>query len=261
MTDKIEKEFILGGSVEKALKGDVELSVNSVIKEAFGFTIKNFIAFTPAIAIFLIISAFVFYITLHLLGYNFDAISLAFSDPKNFDAGAIQAIFIAVFSAEVICSPLFAGLGLMSMSHAAGIKTKFIFLMKGLQFTIPVILVTLINLIIQALSSALFEPLSLYFSLAFAHAVLLICERRLPIHKALLISLKATNKKLFPLIVIFTITSILILFAFVSGGIPLLFILPFYMHVKGVVYRNLFGVKLTIISTPSNSSSSKVFNA
>lgn len=261
MTDNLQKSFTLGGSVEKAVSGDYQLSVNSVLKEAFSLTVKNFIYFTPAIALFLGLCAVIFYIALNVLGFNFDAVSQAFSDPENLNLAAIQAVFIGVFSAEVICAPLFAGLGLMSMSHAAGLKTQFTFLFKGLQFTIPVILATLINLIIQALSSALFEPLSLYFSLAFAHTILLICEKRLPLHQALLISLRATNKKLLSLFFIFSITTILLLFAFVSGGIGLLFVLPFYMHVKGILYRNMFGIKLTVVAKPGQAPSQQYFDA
>jgi hypothetical protein len=261
MTDKIEKTFTLGGSVEKALKGDYPLSVNSVFREAFSLTAKNFLYFTPAIATFLIISAAIFFIALNVQGYNLESISQAFSNPETLDIAPIQAVFIAVFSAEVICSPLFAGLGLMSMSHAAGLKTRFLFLLKGFQYTIPVITVTLLNLIIQAISSALLEPLSLYFSLAFTHAILLICEKRLPLHQAMLVSLKATNKKLLSLFVIFAITTILLLFAFISGGVGLIFVLPFYMHVKGVVYRNMFGIKLSLVSSPDKSGPQQHFDA
>ncbi len=261
MTDKIEKEFTLGGNIDQALNGNYKLSVNEVLREAFTLTYRHFLFFFPAIAIFLIISAVIFYIAINLQGYDLDAIGSAFTNSKDIDFGAVQAIFIGVFSAEVICSPLLAGLGLMAMSHAAGLKTKPAFLLKGFQFTIPVIVATLINLVVQAVSSSLFQPLSLYFSLAFAHAILLICEKRMRIHQALLISLKATNKKLFPLLVIFTLTSILLVFAFISSGIGLLFVLPFYMHVKGVLYRTMFGIKLTVITTSGKPSSPQFFDA
>lgn len=49
MNNDIEREFNLGGSVEKALSGSYELKVGDVLKEAWGITVKHFINFTPAI--------------------------------------------------------------------------------------------------------------------------------------------------------------------------------------------------------------------
>lgn len=51
--------------------------------------------------------------------------------------GLVQAMFIANFSYEVISAPIYAGISLMAMSHAAGLKTQTRHITKGLQFTIP----------------------------------------------------------------------------------------------------------------------------
>lgn len=260
MSDKIEKEFTIGGSVEKALKGESELSVNAVIRESYTLTVKNFFSFTPAVLTFLAVSFISVVIALNVLGFSLTDISLAVND-GTLGFEVIQACFIAIFSAEVICSPLFAGLSLMGMSQSAGLKTRFSYLLKGFQYTIPVILVTLLNLIIQAITSSLFGPLSLYFSLAFAHSVLLICEKRMPLHSALLVSLQATNKKIFPLFILFTISTCLLVIALVTSGLGLIFILPFYMHLKGTIYRNLFGIKLTLLSTSNGATKSQIFDA
>ncbi|MGX9416126.1 hypothetical protein ACWU4D_02120 [Vibrio sp. WJH972] len=261
MSDNIEKEFLLGGSIDKALKGESELKVNAVIRESFSLTVKNFIGFTPAIVTFIAVTFVAFMITLNVLGYSLSDITLIATNPEALTIELIEACFIAVFSAEVICSPLFAGISLMAMSQSAGLKTGFATLLKGFQYTVPIIIVTLLNLIIQAISSSLFGPLSFYFSLAFAHSILLICEKRVLPHNALLISLKATNKKLFPLCILFTIGTILLVMALMTGGIGLIFILPFYMHLKGTIYRNLFGIKLMIVSKSDSQEKSQVFNA
>jgi hypothetical protein len=261
MSDKIQKDFNLGGSVDKALSGESELRVNAVLSEAYSLTVKNFISFLPAVVTFIAVSFIAIVIALNALGYDIESISSSLTQSEGLSYEMIQAFFIAIFSAEVICSPLFAGISLMGMSQAAGLKTKFSYLLKGFQFTIPVILVTLLNLIIQAISSELLGPVSLYFSLAFSHSVLLVCEKRLPLHRALLVSMMATNKKLFPLFILFTISTILIAFVFISSGIALIFILPFYMHLKGVIYRNLFGIRLTLVSPQNQDSKPQVFDA
>jgi uncharacterized membrane protein len=78
--------------------------------------------------------------------------------------------------------------------------------------------------------------------------------------QALLISLRASNKKLLPLFAIYVVCSALFVLAFVFYGVGLLFVLPFFLHVKGVLYRNMFGIKLTIV-TASQDKETKVFNA
>ncbi len=91
----------------------------------------------------------------------------------------MQSIFIANFSYEVISVPIYAGVSLMAMSHAAGLSTKLGHIGKGLQFTVPLIIATLISLILQGVAGLLFPFLSLYISMAFSNSTLLICEKRI----------------------------------------------------------------------------------
>jgi hypothetical protein len=37
-------------------------------------------------------------------------------------------------------------------------------------------------------------------------------------------------------------------------GIGLIFVLPFFFHVKGIVYREMFGITLKIVATEDNGS-------
>ena len=87
----------------------------------------------------------------------------------------ISAVYVANFSYEVISAPIWAGVSLMAMSHAAGLQTKTRHITKGLQYTIPVIVATLFSLVMQGLLGMLLPPLSLYLSVAFSHSILLIC--------------------------------------------------------------------------------------
>lgn len=60
MNNDIEREFNLGGSVEKALSGSYELKVGDVLKEAWGITVKHFINFTPAIFALILVQLAIF---------------------------------------------------------------------------------------------------------------------------------------------------------------------------------------------------------
>lgn len=252
MNKNIERSFTLGGSIEKSLSGQYELKVGAVLSEAWKFTLKNFLAFSPAIVALLAVQLIIFYLALKLQLDDPSIILNLFSNPEAIDQNLIEALFIANFSYEVISAPIYAGVSLMGMSHAAGLMTKPIHILKGLSFTVPVILVTLFGLVIQGLAGMLLPFLSMYFSIAFSNAILLVCEKRLPPMQSLLLSLRAVNKKIFPLAGIYITLGALMVLSAITYGFLLLVTLPFFFHVKGIIYRNMFGISLKIVSTEAN---------
>ncbi|MEZ9975012.1 hypothetical protein AB4382_02600 [Vibrio breoganii] len=249
MSDPIEKNFNLGGSVEKALAGDFELKPISVISEAWQLTMRNFLTFSPAVILLIAIQAAIFIVALKLQIGDLSAILVMFQDPESLQPGIFQSIFVANFSYEVVAAPIYAGVALMAMSHAAGLRTETRHITKGLPFMMPVILVTMLNLLSQAIAGALLPFLSLYLSLAFSNAVLLVCEKRLTPVKALWTSMRAVNKRIFSIAVIYLVT----MFAFVAGmmlyGLGLVIAVPFFFHAKGIIYRNMFGIRLQVVAT------------
>ncbi len=134
-----------------------------------------------------------------------------FQGQAEFDQSLFEAIFIANFSYEVISAPIYAGVSLMGMTHAAGLKTRTDQILKGLQFTVPVILATLLALVLQGVGGMLLPLISIYFSIAFGNSMLLICEKRIPPLRSLWLSLRAANKKLLPLVGIYGVLLVLII--------------------------------------------------
>ncbi|EJU9689262.1 hypothetical protein V9J77_002781 [Vibrio cholerae] len=268
MNNDIEREFNLGGSVEKALSGSYELKVGDVLKEAWGITVKHFINFTPAIFALILVQLAIFYFAFKLQIGDLSVILSVFQEGGALPEGLVQAMFIANFSYEVISAPIYAGISLMAMSHAVGLKTQTRHITKGLQFTIPVILATLFSLLLQGVAGMILPFLSMYLSVAFSNSLLLICEKKVPPMQSLLLSLRAVNKKIFPLIAIYSILMVLFMMAVLLYGIGLVLFLPFFFHVKGIIYRNMFGIRLKIIATdqaqpdqPDSNNSSGIFDA
>lgn len=278
MNKNIEKDFVLGGSIEKALSGDYELSIPSVLQEAWKYTIKNFLTFSPAIVALLVVQIAIFYIAIKLQIGDPSLIFQMFDKPELIEQGIFEAIFIANFSYEVISAPIYAGVSLMAMSHTAGLSSTPKHIFKGLQFTIPLIIATLFSLVLQGIGGMIVPLLSMYLSVAFSNSMLLICEKRMPPVQSLWLSFRAVNKKLFPILGIYTVMMILLFFAAVSYGVFLIIVLPFFFHVKGIIYRNMFGITLKIIATDidddnsdddhdssddnsSNDKDSQIFNA
>ena len=265
MNDDFEKDFNLGGSVERALSGNYELKAGAVFNEAWRATIQHFLSFSPAIIVLLFVQLGIFYIALKLQLGDLSVILDAFENPESFTNDIVSSIYVANFSYEVISAPIYAGISLMAMSHVAGLKTKLRHVGKGLQFTIPVILATLMSLMLQGVVGMIFPLLSLYLSLAFSHSILLLCEKRVPPMQALLLSLRAINKKIFVVAGLYLGVMLMFIIAAMFYGIGLIFVLPFFFHLKGILYREMFGIKLKIVTTQKNDNdhdgNSQVFDA
>ncbi|OBT12177.1 hypothetical protein A9264_03305 [Vibrio sp. UCD-FRSSP16_10] len=249
MSDPIEKNFNLGGSIDKALAGDFELKPVSVITEAWQLTMRNFLSFSPAVILLIAIQVIIFIVALKFQIGDISEILTMFQSPETLDPAIFQSIFVANFSFEVVAAPIYAGVALMAMSHAAGLSTQTGHITKGLQFMLPVILVTMINLLSQAIAGALFPLLSLYLSLAFSNAMLLVCEKRLTPVKALWISLRAVNKRIFSIAVIYLVTMMAFLAGMMMYGLGLVVAVPFFFHAKGIIYRNMFGIRLQVVAS------------
>lgn len=252
MNNDIERDFNLGGTVEQALSGQYQLKISDVFKEAWSHTIKHFLSFSPAIVMLIVIQLAIFFIALKLQIGDLSIITDVFDGNAEFPEGLGQAIFIANFSYEVVSAPIYAGISLMAMSHAAGLATRTRHITKGLQFTVPVIIATLCGLLLQLVSSQLLPILSMYISLAFSNSVLLICEKHVSPLQALWLSLRAVNKKLLQIAVIYALLMMMFVAAVLFYGIGLIFVLPFFFHVKGIIYRNMFGIRLKIVTSDHN---------
>ena len=249
MNKDFEKDFNLGGTVDRALSGDYKLSLGAVFREAWSCTLKTFLSFSPAIVILMMVQLGIFYLALKLQLGNPGIILDAIQNPETFSQGIVQAIFIANFSYEVISAPIYAGVCLMAMSHIAGLSTKPRHIGKGLQHTVPVIIATLASLVLQGLAGMILPFLSMYLAVAFSQSILLICEKRVSPINSLLLSIRAVNKKLFIFLGAYGMVSLMFIVAVMFYGIGLIFVLPFFFHMKGILYREMFGIKLKVIAT------------
>ena len=244
----MKHDFNMGGSIEKALSGDYELKLITVFQEAWKLTVTHFTSFTPAIFILAAVQIGVFYLALQLQLGDPSIILDAFQNIETFDGNIMEVIFIASFSYEVITVPLYAGANLMGMSHAVGLKTRLNDLSKGLYFTIPLITATLFSLLLQGVAGSLVPFVSFYLSIAFSNSILLICEKKISPLKSLWLSLRAINKKLFTILGIYSLLCLMVLAALMLYGIGLIILIPFFFHVKGIIYRNMFGIRLHVVT-------------
>ncbi|MCG7587324.1 hypothetical protein [Photobacterium sp. OFAV2-7] len=262
------KTFHVGGSIDKALKGDSELQAFAILQEAWKVTAKNFLSFLPAI-----IGLFLAQVALLMLGLQvqlgdaslfFEAIVAG----GEISSDIVQAGYMANFWSDVLSAPLYVGVSLMALNHAVGLPTKPSHLVKGFSFTLVSVVTMLLTSSLQGIGNAIFPIIGLFLSMGFSLAIILVCEKRITPLKAIQYSLVATVRKLMPMTAIYLVVLIMFFISFATAGVGLIWTIPFFFNVKGLVYRNLFGITLQVTSMKkgsdddtTTSDDSEVFNA
>ncbi|MGF1683518.1 hypothetical protein [Photobacterium minamisatsumaniensis] len=263
------KTFHVGGSVEKAVKGESELQSLAVLQEAWRVTAKNMLTFLPAV-----IGLFLAQVALLLLGLQVQLGSASmFFDSiiqgGEISAEVIEAGYMANFWSDVLSAPLYAGISLMALNHAVGLPSKPSHLVKGFPFALVSIVTVLLTSSLQGIGNALFPLVGLFLSMAFSFAIILVCEKRITPLKAIQYSLMATGRKILPMTAIFIAIMTMFIISFATAGVGLIWTIPFFFNAKAIIYRNLFGITLQVTTvqkgsdddSQSKSTDSKVFDA
>jgi len=240
--------FNVGGTVEKAVVGDYSINIKQVLTEAWTKTQQSRISINIGILVSLMIGMFV----TTILGEYMGGIEQALEDP--------QSRFMINIIVTLVVSPFLAGVEMMGVFHAIGLKTKpqmvFSFLSQGA-------LVALCSLLVSTLTSlgfALFVVPGFFLLVTLSLTIMLVVEKKMTPIKAIILSVKAlrfqffhilalysilfmlTLCSLFPLLILYT--SELSIIGIMIFLFSLTYIVPLFFNVKGIIYREVFGVEL-----------------
>lgn len=265
---EVSNAIHVGGTVENALSGNYKLNASSIIQEAMKLTQKHFWQFLPASLVLVTVNVVIFFTVLSLLIGSPSLFFDAFVGKTEMSLDMFSSGQMAMFTSTVLSSPFYAGASLMGLSHAIGFKTKPRHVMKGLTFALTVIIAMCLISLIQRIGSEIMPMLGVFFGVAFSMTILLICEKRLAPFKAMSISFRAIIKKMLPLSLIYLAIALAFILSYATAGIALIWALPFMFNIKGILYREMFGVgiEITVTQEDDNDSSSgnndkEVFNA
>lgn len=252
-----KKHFVLGGDINKSLIEGYQLDFKALFKEAFIITRKHYIALILACLLTLIIL---------VSCYSF---MIQASSSLN-ETGAMIVNYILTL---LIAPPLLAGLQMMGVNHAIGLKTKSLDLFNYRNITLKLSLATMIISLITNLISVLFMKsmgdfglqlsivVLLYLNMVFCLVYPLIAEKRLSPQMALRISFKLVNKNLGQFTLLFILFVIFAVIALLPSGLGMLIFIPFYFNVMGIVYRQICGVGVTATEKDENNTPSDEFEA
>jgi len=254
----------VGGSIEEAVKGEYSLDVAAILKEAWQLTLKSRLAINVGLFTCLILGMLV----LMLLGSQLGGIEVAIQDP--------QSATLLNIVVTLVIYPFIAGVEMMGVFHSIGLKTKpqliFAFLKRGSWVAISALLTSTL----VSIGLALYYLPGIFLAVALSLVLPLVVEKKMSPMKAIWVSIQATRFQWFK---IFTLYLMLALIAVISA-LPMLaagsselgfiaiaffifclaYIVPLFYNVKGILYREIFGLKMQT-SPDQNSTISDTFSA
>ena len=253
MNKNMKTNLHIGGSLEKAEKGDVELPVIPMLKEAANLTIKNYVTFFPALlGLFLAQLAILLFALKVQLGDPMVFFNAVITGTDLTD-GILKAGYLANYASDILSAPLYVSVCWMALNHAVGLPSKPSQLVKGFSFAAAAIITALLTSAIQGLGNALFPIIGMLLSMCFGFAIILIFEKRLSPIVAIKTSTIATLRKLMPITAVYLVVVFFFVISFATAGLGLFWALPFFFNVKAVMYRNMFGITLNVVKLPDDS--------
>jgi uncharacterized membrane protein len=172
------------------------------------------------------------------------------------------------FAGIIVTTPIIATMFLLGISHSVGIKPKFTSLLKNVMGSVLVILLALLLAAMSDVGSFIGSQISIllgvavlfYINLATGFSIMLLIEKRLAPSQSVIQSLKVFHKYWMPLSVFYLAYYLCLFLGALSLGFAYIWIIPFFINMKGILYRELFGVIVLSVKDQSNSDEA-VFHA
>ena len=250
----MDKKSIIqrGGSLEKAKKGDYTIDVQRILKEGWRNTMLSRLSINLGLLFIFVIAVIASFLTSNFLG----GYEVIIADP--------QAAIILNVLVTLLIWPFMAGIEMMGVLHAIGIKTKPQLIFAFFKRASWVALCALLTSLLISIGLQLFILPGIFLAVALSLTIPLVVEKQMSPIKAIALSIEALRFQWFK---IFSIYMVLVLALMISmlpmvifasgslapvGGVIFFFsmsyLAPWFYNVKGILYREIFGIPLQVIA-------------
>jgi hypothetical protein len=257
----------VGGNIESALKGDYQIDVKAILTESWQQTLKSRSAINLGLLFSLILGMLVSLVIGHYLG----GVEAVLADPE---ASMLLNVIVTV-----AIWPFIGGVEMMGVLHAVGMKTDVKMTFAFLKRASWVVLCALFTSVLISLGFQLFILPGIFLAVTLSLTIPLVIEKKMTPMKAIILSVQTLRFKflslfslyfmlLFTLIILFMPLAMLLESSFAPLGVMVLlfgmsFLAPLFYNVKGILYREIFGISLATnndTDISSNSESTKSDN-
>lgn len=230
--------------IEKALAGEYTLDVNSILREAWQYTLQSRMSINIGLFFILLLGTFVSLIASNFMG----GIEAVMEDPKS-----MSLLNILV---TVVIWPFLAGIEMMGVDHAQNKNTRATMVFSFLQRGSWVALCALFTSVLISLGFQLLILPGIFLAVVLSLTIPLVVDKQLSPLQAIKISILSLRFKFFQLFRLYLLlfialialaSSIALLAEYLIGPIAIVlfvfgmtFLAPLYYNVKGIVYREVF---------------------
>ena len=224
-----------GGTIEDAIAGNVEISMTGTMGEAWrnlkGFKLSCHVAFFLYFVIAIITSMISYPIIFGLMSIGADQNTAGL-------VGAILQLF-----ASIAVMPMFIGIHIMGMRHAAGKSVSAGSIFAYFNKIPTVFLCYTIMVIMIMLGMFLLVLPGIYLMIAYMFAMALVVEKNMSAWQALEVSRKALTRKWFPMFGVLLLMGIINTLAIFTLGILWIWTIPWSVLTMSMIYTKLFGAE------------------
>jgi hypothetical protein len=225
------------GSIANGIAGNYEFSVRAIIGEAWskvsGFKGTCWLAFLfYALAVYPLMFGIEF--AMHSLGWINEA----------GDSSGRQVLVMVVFQVAMMAFVLPIGVGLFMLGLKRATETPvqasevFSYFSKAVSLFVTMLLMYVMIFI----GFILLVLPGIYLMVAYCLALPLVAEKNLSPWRALEVSRKAVTHRWFRFVGLYLVMMVIMVLAMIPIGIGMIWVLPMFLLVIGIIYRNIFGL-------------------
>ena len=223
-------------SLERGISGQYDFSITAIIAEGWektsGAKGTILLAFLAYIVIATIVSA---------------VQKLTFPDPNllfqhhQLGAGFFWLAITTLISIP-LAYPLAAGIVLLGIRRSVDAEIDVGSIFRAYAKVIPLTLLSVMSMLLIMLGSVLLIIPGIYLAIAYLMSMALMMDRNMGVWEALETSRKAISKHWFKIFFLYLAMGIMFLLACLPILIGLIWMLPLFFIVQGILYKKMFGV-------------------
>lgn len=238
----------IGGNIESALKGDYQIDVKAILTEAWQQTLTSRSAINLGLLFSLLLGMSVSFFVSSYLG----GMEAVLADPE---AGMLLNVIVTV-----AVWPFVGGVEMMGVLHAVGMKTNVKMIFSFLKRASWVVLCALFTSVLISLGIQLFILPGIFLAVTLSLTIPLVIEKKMTPMKAIVLSIQSLRFKFLSLLYIYflLVLSLVLLFfplalllesnfaplGIMISLIGISFLAPLFYNVKGILYREIFGISV-----------------
>ena len=242
-----KKQVIVGGDIKKALSGESDFDIKDILQQGWTLTQTTKGVLCQALLVIFAVALIIVYGLIAYVGVDNVQNNVLELDP-------FTRLLTDILS-TVLIAPLMAGVVMMGVNHSVGAKSVPSQLFQYVPQCLPIVLVSLMTGVLTRLGLSLFILPGLYLAIAMSFALPLVLEKKMAPINAIYTSIRVVNSKALKFCLLYLIFLGLLFVGLMTFGVALVWIAPLYYNSKGVLYREMFGVTVTLTTGQKGDSS------